>query len=210
MTDGRESIRAARHEAFEYAIAIESCRGAGQDRATVVHVPGGLIIALADGAGGTANGAHAADAVMKAVQAGPTAEAIGLLYELDDPDRIGHGETTAVIVSVRTDTASGASVGDSGAWLIESNGVFDLTRAQQRKPLLGNGCTPVAFSNAFTSAATLLVASDGLLRYAKPTEIARVAQQASLERAAAGLIDLVRLPSRSLQDDVSIVLCRRG
>jgi serine/threonine protein phosphatase PrpC len=56
--------------------------------------------------------------------------------------------------------------------------------------------------------ATLLVASDGLFKYAAHREIARLARAADLEVAARALIDLVRLPAGGLQDDVSVVLCR--
>ena len=208
LMDTNQTIRIGQHEAFQYMVAIESSRGAGQDRATVVHVPGGLVIALADGAGGTANGALAASAVIDAVQERPASDPMVLLDELDDPERLGRGETTAVIASVRCGSVFGASVGDSGAWLIEGTSTIDLTRAQRRKPLLGAMCIPIAFSDAFTASRTLLVASDGLFRYAKPADIARVAQLPDLAEAARALIELVRLPSKALQDDASIVLCR--
>jgi hypothetical protein len=38
---------------FEYALAIESCASFGQDRAAVVAFESSLLVALADGAGGT-------------------------------------------------------------------------------------------------------------------------------------------------------------
>jgi len=210
VADRVRDFRVARHADIEYVVAIEDCGSAGQDRATVMHIADGIIIALADGAGGTANGAQAAEAVIKAVEATRSVEPAAILYELDVADRVAHGETTAVIASIHGDTISGASVGDSGAWLIDAAAVVDLTRSQRRKPLVGAGCAPVGFSNEFVSASTLLIASDGLLRYAKPTDIARVARQTSLGEAARSLIDLVRLPSGKLQDDISIVLCRRA
>lgn len=203
-------FRLARHAGLEYAVAIEDCRSAGQDRAAVLHNEDGIIVALADGAGGTANGAQAAEAVINAVENTRAVEPAALLYELDDPERVGYGETTAVIVSVHGETLDGASVGDSGAWIINPEGVIDLTRDQLRKPLVGAGCTPVVFSNAFNFGSTLLVASDGLLRYAKPSEIVRVAQHASIEEAIRALIDVVRLRSGELQDDISIVLVRHA
>jgi PPM family protein phosphatase len=202
---GGGNTRTGRHDAFEYAVAIEHCTEAGQDRATVVHSLHGLIIALADGAGGTSNGAQAADAVIKAVQESPALDPAILLYELDDPNRLGNGETTAVILSVSSEIVAGASVGDSGAWLIAADGVVDLTRAQHRKPLVGGGCTPFAFTNALPPGSTVLIASDGLFRYAKPSEMARAARKTTLDRAATALIDLARLPSGGLQDDISIV-----
>jgi hypothetical protein len=56
----------------------------------------------------------------------------------------------------------------------------------------------------------LLVASDGLIKYAKQASIARIASGADLASAARSLVDLVRLRSGQLQDDVSIVLCRKA
>jgi len=56
----------------------------------------------------------------------------------------------------------------------------------------------------------LLVASDGLLRYARPADIARVARQPDIDLAVTALIELVRLPSGELQDDVAIVLLRES
>jgi hypothetical protein len=47
-----------------------------------------------------------------------------------------------------------------------------------------------------------------LLRYAKEADIARVAGGADLDAAAKSLVELVRLPSKQLPDDVSVVLCR--
>ena len=56
--------------------------------------------------------------------------------------------------------------------------------------------------------ATLIVASDGLLRYAKQQDIERISRGPDLATAARSLVELVRLPSRALQDDVAVVLCR--
>jgi hypothetical protein len=45
-------------------------------------------------------------------------------------------------------------------------------------------------------------------RYAKPADIARLAAGADLDAAARGLVELVRLRSGALPDDVTVVLCR--
>ena len=58
------------------------------------------------------------------------------------------GQTTGVVAFVRSDgSISGASVGDSVAWLISPAGeLTDLTAYQRRKPLLGSGeALPVVF-----------------------------------------------------------------
>lgn len=179
---------------FDVAVVAESAGVNGQDRATVTSDDDGIVVALADGAGGTGGGELAAQAVIDAVaEDHASADFAALLADLDaDPKGLGHGQTTAVVLRVTSEGVLGASVGDSGAWMIAGENIIDLTGGQQRKPLLGSGCTPVAFAGMSPRGATLLVASDGLLRYAK--------------RAA--LLGLVRLPSGGLQDDVSIVLCR--
>ncbi len=67
---------------------------------------------------------------------------------------------------------------------------------------------PVAFTAPALGHRTLVVASDGLWRYARSAEIAAAARLPTLEEAAAALLALVRLPSGGLQDDVGIVLVR--
>jgi hypothetical protein len=79
---------------------------------------------------------------------------------------------------------------------------------QHRKPLLGSGARVVAIRCGPLGGRTLLMASDGLLRYARPADIARAARIPDLDVAATELVDLVRLPSGDLQDDVAIVLLR--
>ena len=54
---------------IEYAIASAAVRGNGQDRARVFETGDDVVVVLADGAGGTGNGAAAADAVVNAVGA---------------------------------------------------------------------------------------------------------------------------------------------
>lgn len=191
---------------FEHALLVTP--PTGQDRAAVAAHEHGLVIVLADGAGGTGRGATAAHAVVDAVLASPFEDASRLLAGLDDPRRLGLGETTAVIATLRGDHIVGASVGDSGAWLVRADDVVDLTEHQVRKPLLGAGGSPVAFTARLEPGATLLVASDGLWKYGPPADIARIARGPSLAAAAAALVELVRMPSGRLQDDISIVLVR--
>ncbi|HEV7558771.1 MAG TPA: hypothetical protein VGO00_25040, partial [Kofleriaceae bacterium] len=117
------------------------------------------MVALADGAGGTGNGAAAAQAIVDAVETG-AGDWCALLEDLDG--RLDGAQATAVIVSVR-ERITGVSVGDSGAWLVRDGDIIDLTEHQRRKPLVGGGCEPVAFEAPFDG--TLVVGSDGLFRY---------------------------------------------
>jgi serine/threonine protein phosphatase PrpC len=195
-----------------HVVQIAAARGSGQDRARVFELEDGLVVVLADGAGGTGNGAAAAEAIVEAVGAATSAahDWSGLLDGLDaDAQRLGNGQSTAVIISVRGGVLSGASVGDSGSWLLRGTDVVDLTEGQQRKPLVGSGCVPWPIAPTGLDGGTLLVASDGLLRYSKRTDIVRLASGADLQAAARALIDVVRLPNGELQDDVAVVLCRQ-
>jgi len=171
----------------------------------------GVVIALADGAGGTAGGERAAKAVVDAV-ASVASHAYDwslLLAELD-LKQIGYGQTTAVVLWVTHDKIVGASAGDSGAWIIRGDDIEDITSAQHRKPLIGDGAVVTPIATGPLGDGTLLVASDGLLRYAKRDDIARIAGGPDLAAAAKALVELVRLPSGELPDDVSVVLCREA
>jgi serine/threonine protein phosphatase PrpC len=117
------------------------------------------------------------------------------------------GETTLVVVSVGADRLVGASVGDSGALLLAEGRTRELTAAQRAKPFLGTGAArPVPFEHPRREG-RLLLATDGLLKYAAPDEIREAALSEDLPASADGLLDLVRLPSGELMDDVALVLC---
>lgn len=187
-----------------------------EDRVAVFPVLDARVLVLADGAGGRAGGAEAADGLIRRV--GDRARALvsgavhpaELLREVDatlaaDP---AAGETTAVVPVVSAGTVRGASVGDSGAWLVSPGGVRDLTRSRIRKPMVGSGSAcPVAFGPAALEG-RLLLASDGLLEYAPPERILAAALPPhGLEQAARALIETVRYPSGALPDDVAVILC---
>jgi serine/threonine protein phosphatase PrpC len=196
---------------FIHVTEIVGRQGVGQDRAIARTTGDGVLIVLADGAGGTGGGAEAAQAVVDKVMASAASgSSWSHVLETIDQDmarRCG-GQSTAIVISVTPAGLEGASVGDSGAWVIRGTEIEDLSARQVRKPLVGAGCTPSAIHGGTLGEGTLLVASDGLLKYAKPSDIARIAGGADLQEVARALIDLVRLRSGQLQDDVSIVLCR--
>ena len=187
-----------------------------QDRADFFSIGSNLILIIADGAGGMSGGAEAAEFTVEALKKkinvnSLTSQGIAnVLLSIDEEmARIGaYGETTCVVAAVSESGVIGASVGDSGAWLISEAGADNLTAHQQLKPFLGSGrATPVGFSrNQFQG--TLLVASDGLLKYASIERIAAVAITLDLDQASRDLIELVRYPSGALPDDTSVVLAR--
>ena len=82
----------------------------------------------------------------------------------------------------------------------------DLTARQRRRPLLGSGeALPVQFQ-ASHRGERVLVASDGLVKYATVEQICAIAIQGSVAEAADALANCVRLPSGALQDDVAVVV----
>lgn len=148
-----------------------------EDRAAHFTTEVGGVVVVADGAGGTGRGALAAEAVVAAVAGNlelRSGDAWALVLARVD-QALGGGETTTVVAAIVGDEIFGASVGDSGAWLIDMNGYHELTQGQRRKPLLGSGrATPIPFM-ARLGAATLLLATDGLLNYAPASGIAELA-----------------------------------
>jgi len=203
---------------FQTAKIVEAYLSRPEDRAEVIPLPSGLLIVVADGVGGISGGAEAADLAVSiaresaaaTAELGDAAAWVGLLAEMDRRIRADRtaGETTAVLAAVSADGLAGASVGDSGAWLISPAGCTDLTARQQAKPFLGSGAAwPVDFAAA-PFEGTLLVATDGLFKYARRDRICQVALQDDLQVAAKQLVDLVRLTSGRLPDDVALVLCR--
>lgn len=68
---------------------------------------------------------------------------------------------------------------------------------------------PVAFNSSLLEG-TLLVASDGLLKYTSQEKIAEMIASVDFDGIAEELVALVRYQSGALPDDVSILLARRA
>ena len=125
-----------------------------QDRGFVFHDGSRIVLCVADGAGGLSGGGEAASIAVELVrQNAPTLgdadSCLEVLRKMDAAiakDSIA-GETTCALVIVTPQEIFGASVGDSGVWLIPQNGAnMDLTHGQQRKPFIGSGsASPVSF-----------------------------------------------------------------
>ena len=116
------------------------------------------------------------------------------------------GQCTAVVVEISEGLVFGASVGDSGAWLLNGKAIIDLTENQHRKPLLGSDeALPMGFGPIELSG-RLIIATDGLFKYATESEIAQRATALSVNDAVDKLIAGVRLISGALPDDVAIIL----
>lgn len=133
-------------------------------------------------------------------------DAIAMLDQVVAEDHRA-GETTFVFAVVHSRTLRGASVGDSGAWLVRPDGaLLDLTAGQRRKPLVGSGAAvPISFG-PHALEGRLLLASDGLFKYATRECIIAAVRIADLDEAVDALVALPRLPNGKLQDDVAVVL----
>lgn len=196
-----------------YAVVVRPQRGEGQDRAQVIETAAGVVVALADGAGGTGGGAEAAQAIVDAVAEVAAHDASArptwadVIEALDRDPRLGGGQATAVVAEIGRDGVVGASAGDSQVWLVSDADVHVLTAGQTRKPLVGSGAAATPFGGVLEGA-TLVIASDGLFAYARRGDIARIARGDFLADAARKLVEAVRLPGGELQDDVAIILCR--
>lgn len=196
---------------IETTTATENYRERCEDRVTVFNDTDRTVIVVADGAGGIGSGDLAAEAVIRAIaEEHPSVHSADdwakLLKQIDC--QITAGESTAVVVDIRPYGIAGASVGDSQAWVISDGKIHDLTAAQNRKPLLGSGLTnAVAFTHPPLNG-LMIVATDGFYNYAKRDEIARLASESDYYEICRRCIELVRLPSGELWDDVGIVVAR--
>jgi serine/threonine protein phosphatase PrpC len=209
------SLAATKEIPLAYSTRVEDAKsGRGEDRIRAVRLSDRAVFVVADGAGGVAGGAAAADAVCKAVveqcRRGKVADWSGWLADLDRT-MAGSGSSglAAVVIAEAADDGlvTGASVGDCEAWAFEDGAPRNLTSGQVRKPLLGEGAAlPVPFE-ARVVRGTLLIATDGLWKYMSRDRIAKAASIRPLEAAAASLVDSVRLKSGALQDDVAVVIC---
>jgi serine/threonine protein phosphatase PrpC len=203
--------------AFAVAQAGVQTTVAAQDRGAVIVHPTGLVLVVADGAGGLVGGAVAAERVVGAARARvdrtaalPDAEAWrAFLRAMDDElarDR-ALGETTALVLSVTRASIVGASVGDSGAWNVTPDGVEDLTE-RQHPTRLGTGRAMPRGVTRFGPWGTLVAASDGLWKYAPRERLVEAARGEALDAVADTLLAHARLPSGGVQDDVLVLVAR--
>jgi serine/threonine protein phosphatase PrpC len=202
---------------FAVAKAIEAGGKELQDRAEFFRHDSSLVVVIADGAGGMGGAAEAAEYLVCKIKNAISNR--GVVFEdlenfLIALDRemaatTKFGESTCIVASITEEKVSGVSVGDSGAWIIDGTETYDLTAAQVRKPLMASGrATPTPFWREWRRG-TVLLASDGLLKYASRERIASVVALPDLDDAAKRLIELVRYASGALPDDISVVLVRK-
>lgn len=196
---------------IETATASVSYRDRCEDRVAVLHNADRTVVVVADGAGGIGSGDKAAEQVIQEIETAyqrihSADQWEALLRQIDC--RIGSGESTAVVVDIRSYGIAGASVGDSQAWIISDGDIVDLTSGQNRKPLLGSGlATPVAFMHSKLNG-LLLVATDGFFDYVKRDAVPPLISQTEFFSIPNRCIEMVRLPSGDLWDDIGVVSAR--
>lgn len=185
-----------------------------QDRGVVLRDGPAVVLCVADWAGGSGGGAEAANMAVELVrQSVPLLtnadSCANLLRKLDEAIAADSaaGETTCALAVVSQSEVFGASVGDSGVWLIPETGPYiDLTRLQTRKPFIGSGgAWPVPFRQS-VQRGSLLLATDGLLKYTSAERILETCRQTPAELAAQHLVQLVAYTSGTLPDDVTLIL----
>jgi serine/threonine protein phosphatase PrpC len=205
---------------FKTDIATATAGVKNQDRTAVIKHPHGLLLVIADGAGGLAGGSEAAELVIQIIRESALSKAefanplvwSNILTEADNQlyeDSLA-GETTAVVVALCDGSICGASVGDSGAFLLQEKTDIELTVLQQRKPPLGSGAAlPIPYGS-IPFVGTLLVATDGLIKYAQKEKICQIVLENDFEEGAKLLTECVRYPSGNLPDDVTVIVCQKN
>ena len=196
---------------FEAVSATQAYRERCEDRVAIFTHEARTVVVVADGAGGTGAGDVAALAVIREIEAEymnihSANEWAAFLRQIDC--LIGDGETTAVVVDVRTIGIAGASVGDSRAVVVRDGTISELTANQKRKPLIGSGMAePIEFVCPPLDG-LLLLGTDGFFNYAKPNAILASIAKSDFQTLPRKCIDMVRLPSGDYWDDVGVVAVR--
>jgi serine/threonine protein phosphatase PrpC len=201
---------------YQYARASATSRATSQDAAQVFERDEFLVVVLADGGGGMRGGEAASDSLVAVVKARVDDRAFALeqlqpwidLFHATDTAIAAKGpcDTTGVVVVLGPRGVFGVSAGDSEAWIVTPTRVDNLTVGQRTRERLGsNRVTATSFERVRLNG-VLLIATDGLFRFASPDVIARIARAHPVAVAAERLVDLVRLRSGGVADDVAVVL----
>jgi PPM family protein phosphatase len=191
-----------------------------EDIFLVMPLSENLLCAVADGVGGRPGGREASHFVREQLLAkgadlgrGRAQQGqhwLDFVQELDEELLRGDiGQTTFVALTIEGRSIFGVSVGDSEAWWVTENDLVVLTAHQQRKPFLGSGASGVTFKHNLQGEGILLLATDGLFKYAQSVDILTVLRQEErdLETRADALVALARgKSSGQLYDDLALVL----
>jgi serine/threonine protein phosphatase PrpC len=205
-------------EHYVHARAVASNSVKSEDAAEVFERDEKLVVVLGDGAGGMRGSAAASAFLVEAVRSAVHDRAFPVddlqkwvdLFLAVDAGLVanGAGQTTGIVIVAGPHRLFGISTGHSQAWVVTPSRVFDLTVGQQTKQRLGSKrVTPATFER-YALDGGLGVATDGLFNFAANDVIARIVRESDVPTAAEHLVDLVRLRSGKLADDVAVVLVR--
>jgi PPM family protein phosphatase len=186
--------------------------------------PNCWICCIADGQGGRAGGARAAQlacrgAVDVALSTLPRKLAnpftwSGLLHNADETvrDDVEAGFTTLVGFCIAADHLAGASCGDSAVAVASGNRILHIVTGNQLKnPPVGSGAAPFQpFGAVLTPPWCVLAVTDGVWKYAGWDQIGKAVSQSRGDALVERLKELVRSPSRGeFPDDFTVVLFDR-
>jgi serine/threonine protein phosphatase PrpC len=205
---------------YIHARALASPRQRPADAAEVFERDEALVVVVADGRGGIRGGDAASRSMVAVVKSAVNDRAfavseVGVWIDLfRSTDKAlaleGTGETTGVVVVLGLRGLFGVSIGDSEAWLVTAGEIDNLTVGQQTRQRLGSGRVALAAFERPSLAGVLVIATDGLFKFAAKEVIARIVRASPIETAAERLVELVRHPSGALADDVAVVLVARA
>lgn len=183
---------------------------ANEDAFALVPTVSGYRVALADGQGGRAGGARAAQLACR-VALEPAASWEDALVRADaavSADPLA-GFTTLVALGVEGDLLRGASCGDSAAVAVWGDGLIRvLTAAQHKNPPVGNGdAAIVPFELELARPWKVLLISDGVWKYASWERVWASTAKLSGDELLEDLQRAARLPATGeFQDDFTAVL----
>lgn len=190
-----------------------------QDYAGYFTKDGVDFLFLADGAGGCGGGAKASQYLASFVQQNVSGHRIHepkFLYELLTAadysllDNVPGSQTTAIVIAIKDDFLYVSSVGDSHAWIVDKYSIKSLTEGKSHKAFIGSGKVNPLVSKTYFHDGILILASDGLWKYASSDRIIETLRQSPELLSSALLSDLARMKSGGLQDDISILLYRKS
>jgi PPM family protein phosphatase len=203
---------------YQYAQAAASVQATPQESARIFERGDVLVVVVADGGGGIRGGAAASRCLIAVVESAVNDERFALedleawlvLFREADAglSANGAGETTGVVIVLGARGLLGVSTGDSEAWVVTDSAIDNLTVGQHTRQRLGTNCaTPTAFRRPAPRDA-LVVASDGLFKFAGRDVIADIVRARAIGRATESLVELVKLRSGKVAEDVTVVLVR--
>lgn len=217
MSDGRG------HNPIKVCTYSEAGNGSANEDALHIcnypHATEAYLCALSDGQGGRAGGAAAAQAAVRSTLEAASSEPVKglrqsqswcrILSKADEAvrDDAAAGYATLIGLYVTDEGVYGASCGDSAALLFQQEQVNILTEGQHKNPPIGSGgARPVGFTAKLVPPWKLLVASDGIWKYAGWDVVISLMKTLSGESLMSALHDAAALPNGKLQDDTSIIL----